>query len=184
MGGPGSDMGGGAMGGSSSDSYIRISGGTVYVDAEGDGIDSNGSLYIEGGTITIDGPTNTGNGALDSGDGDYTTEITGGTITAASAAGMSINFDDTSTQVSILYTFSETLDGGTEVTLTDEDGNVVLEATPTKDFQAILLSDEDITAGTYTITAGDETDTITVEDGEVSVTAGTTVENTMGRGGM
>lgn len=45
------------------------------VNAQGDGLDSNGDLTISGGEVYVDGPTNGGNGALDY-DGNGT--ITGG----------------------------------------------------------------------------------------------------------
>ncbi len=48
----------------------RVRGGTLWVDASGDGLDSNGGLYVTGGTVTVCGPTSGGDGALDySGDG-------------------------------------------------------------------------------------------------------------------
>lgn len=37
------------------------------MNADGDGLDSNGNLRVEGGDITINGPANGGNGALDIG---------------------------------------------------------------------------------------------------------------------
>ena len=40
---------------SDSESYIRISGGTVTINASGDGIDSNGNLYVSGGETYISG---------------------------------------------------------------------------------------------------------------------------------
>lgn len=45
------------MGGGSSDSFIHISGGKLYINASGDGIDSNGTLEISGGHTTLCGPT-------------------------------------------------------------------------------------------------------------------------------
>lgn len=48
-----------------SDSYIKTTGGTITIDAAGDGIDSNGSLSVTGGEIYASGPTMSGNGALD-----------------------------------------------------------------------------------------------------------------------
>ena len=45
---------------------LNISGGLVYVDSQGDGLDSNGNMTIDGGTVLVNGPTNSGNGAIDS----------------------------------------------------------------------------------------------------------------------
>ena len=161
-------------GGMSSDpyAYIRISGGTIVVDADGDGLDSNGSLYIDGGSVTVYGPTNDGNGALDIGDGgDAVAEITGGTVQIAGSSGMAVTFDDTSTQYSVMYVFEESQAAGTTVTLSDSSGNVIAEMTPEKAFQSVIFSNADLKEGTYTIAAGDMEDTITTDS--ISVTAGT-----------
>ena len=148
--------------------YIRISGGVLYVNAEGDGLDSNGMLYIEGGTITVDGPTQANNGALDYGTG---AEITGGTVMAAGSSGMATTFGDSSTQYSVLYNFDSTLEAGTEITLTDADGTEVMSYTPSKAFSSIVFSSDELAAGDYTVTAGDTTEKITLSG--VSTTAGT-----------
>ena len=148
--------------------YIRISGGVLYVNAEGDGLDSNGMLYIEGGTITVDGPTQANNGALDYGTG---AEITGGTVMAAGSSGMATTFGDSSTQYSVLYNFDSTLEAGTEITITDADGTEVMSYTPSKAFSSIVFSSDELAAGDYTVTAGDTTEKITLSG--VSTTAGT-----------
>ncbi|MCR4901887.1 MAG: carbohydrate-binding domain-containing protein [Butyrivibrio sp.] len=157
--------------------YIRISGGTIYVNAGGDGLDSNGMLYVEGGTVYVDGPVNSANGAIDTG---YSATISGGTVAAAGASGMVETFDSDSTQYSISYTFESSVSGGTEVTLTDSEGNVIFSYTPSKDFQNIVISTADISEGTYTISAGDLSEEVTVES--ISTSAG--ASQGMGMGGF
>ena len=49
---------------SSGNGLINITGGYVYVDASGDGIDANGNIKMAGGTVLVNGPTNDGNGSL------------------------------------------------------------------------------------------------------------------------
>lgn len=44
---------------------LTISGGSLYVCAEGDGIDSNGSITMTGGTVWVSGPVSGGDGAID-----------------------------------------------------------------------------------------------------------------------
>lgn len=46
---------------------LTINGGTVTINADGDGIDSNGYFYINGGTVYVEGPESNGNSALDYG---------------------------------------------------------------------------------------------------------------------
>ncbi len=151
--------------------YIRISGGTIVVNADGDGIDSNGSLYVDGGDLTVYGPTNNGNGAIDIGDGsDAAAQITGGSVRIAGSSGMAVTFDDSSSQYSVMYNFDKVQKAGTTVTLKDSDGNVIIKMTPEKDFQSVIFSSSTLREGSYTITAGDIMDTITIDS--VSVTAG------------
>ena len=61
-GGPGGGMGGGETVG---DYSVDISGGTLTINSQGDGLDSNGNATISGGTVVVNGPSNDGNGALD-----------------------------------------------------------------------------------------------------------------------
>lgn len=145
--------------------YILITGGTLNVDAGGDGLDSNGAFFMEGGTVIVSGPEDSMNGALD-----YTTtgQITGGTLIACGASGMAQNFDSSSTQCSLLYNFDETFEGGTTVTLSDATGTVLFEAEMAKSFNSVVISTPDMQVGeTYTLSCGDNsvevelTDTIT-----------------------
>ena len=62
-GGAGGGMGGGTF--EVVDATINISGGTVTVNAKGDGIDSNGTATLSGGTVIVDGPFTGGNTSLD-----------------------------------------------------------------------------------------------------------------------
>lgn len=91
-------MQGGPGGGGDSELYIKITGGTLTVSADGDGLDSNGSLLVTGGTTIVYGPTSDGDGALDY-DGGAT--VTGGTLAAIGSAGMTQAFGEDSTQPSI-----------------------------------------------------------------------------------
>ena len=162
----------------SSASYtLSISGGTIYVDADGDGLDSNGDLFVSGGTIYVSGPTNSGNGALDYGDGNCTAQITGGTIIAAGAVGMEEGFDDSSTQYNVLYDFASSASAGDEFTVTDSDGNVILSYTFDKAYQSVVFSCPELAEGTYTLTAGDMSEELTIS----SVTT-SNATSTMGGG--
>lgn len=162
------------------DDYIRITGGTLRVNAAGDGIDSNGALYVEGGTIYVDGPTNSANGALDY---DGTGSISGGTIIAVSASGMAMGFGSDSTQCSILYNFSTTLSAGDTVKLTDASGNVLAEYTPAKQYQSVTISAPGMTEGqTYTLSAGTQTAQVTQSSLSVS-NGGGQMGGGMGQGG-
>jgi hypothetical protein len=133
------------------DCGIILSGGSLTVNASGDGIDSNGALTISGGNITVNGPTANNNGALDAG----TAVITGGTLIAAGSSGMAVGFGAGSTQGSILYTLANGQPAGTNVSLLNASGMVIAEITPAKDFQALNISTPDLlTGGSYTLRVG------------------------------
>ena len=146
-----------AMGGSSS--AITISGGEVHVSAEGDGLDANGSIYVTGGTVYVNGPTTSFNGTMDF---DVSATVTGGTVMTTGPNSWLQNFGSASTQGSILCAFSAYMAPGTEITLTDNvSGEVVLAYTAEKYFQSVILSDPAIVVGgSYTVTAGEESQTI------------------------
>ncbi|NCB51608.1 MAG: carbohydrate-binding domain-containing protein [Clostridia bacterium] len=140
--------------------YLEISGGELYVNASGDGLDSNGTLNISGGTTYVSGPTDSGNGALD-----YTGEgtVTGGVVVAVGSSGMAMNFDQNSTQGTILVNLASQQAAGTQITLTDSGGNVIVEYTPDKGYQSVVISAPEITSdGTYSLTVGTESYEITM----------------------
>ena len=142
------------------DASLTISGGVVYVNADGDGLDSNGTLNISGGVIYVSGPTNSGNGSLDYG---LDATITGGTVIAVGASGMAENFGQNSTQGSILLNLSSTQAAGSTVTITDADGTVLASFQPEKSYSSVVISAPALVqGGTYTVTAGTETQTVTL----------------------
>ncbi len=160
--------------GSDSGSTLEISGGSIIIDAGGDGLDANGELMVSGGEVYISGPTNNGNGALDYGTGG---SITGGTVIAAGASGMAQNFNESSTQGSILLNLSSAQTAGSTITVCDEDGNELASFFPGKSYQSVVISTGGMeVGGTYTVTAGTVSETITLS----SVTYG----SGMGMGGF
>ena len=138
--------------------FINISGGIINIDASGDGIDSNGDINISGGELYISGPTSNGDGAIDC-DGNAT--ITGGIVVAAGSNGMAENFGNASTQGSMLVNLSGS--AGQTITLKDSDGNVLVSYTPTKSYGCAVISAPGIVqGGTYTVTAGSGSTTVTM----------------------
>ena len=169
-------MQGGPGGGGDSELYIKITGGTLTVSADGDGLDSNGSLLVTGGTTIVYGPTSDGDGALDY-DGGAT--VTGGTLAAIGSAGMTQSFGEDSTQPSITCYCTETQSADTTITLTDGEENALFTVTPEKAYASIVLTMPALTLNeTYTLTAGTDTEEITLTD--TITTAGTQPDKTMG----
>ena len=137
------------------DAAINISGGTVVVNAEGDGIDSNGTATFSGGTVTVNGPTAGGNNALDS-NGDLL--LNGGTVTAGSTADMFEAPSSASTSGYLKITDSSALTQGSTVQVTDSSGTVVANYKITKSgVQLVLVSNKNIVKGqsyTVSVTSG------------------------------
>ncbi|GAB6939650.1 carbohydrate-binding domain-containing protein [Isoptericola variabilis] len=156
-------QGGGGMDAVEEGASLTITDGTLHVDAEGDGLDSNGVTVVSGGDVVVEGPTNGGNGALDSAGG---STVSGGTVLAVGSSGMAEAFDEGSTQGWVALTADATLEAGTEVAVVDADGTQVATITLSKTAQSVVYSGPEIVDGdTYTLTAdGDEVGTATAGD--------------------
>lgn len=134
--------------GASSDSFITISGGKLFVDADGDGIDSNGNLTFSGGYTVVEGPTNGGNGPLDYGGSG---SLSGGTIIISGSSGMAQSLNSTGLQ-GVFAINVGSCDGGTKISITDASGAEIMTITPQKYFGCIIVSTPDILKGeSYTI---------------------------------
>ena len=137
------------------DAAINISGGTVTVNAEGDGIDSNGTATFSGGTVTVNGPAAGGNNALDS-NGDLL--LNGGTVTTGSTADMFEAPSSASTSGYLKITDSSALTQGSTVQVTDSSGTVVANyKITTSGVQLVLVSNKNIVKGqsyTVSVTSG------------------------------
>ena len=119
------------------DCGITISGGSLYVSADGDGLDSNGSIMMRGGSVTVSGSTNGGNAAVDY-NGSF--DLSGGTLIATGAIGMMQHVSSASGQAALLVCAGEMQAAGSELCVTDADGNVLLQAVPDKAYQCVLVS--------------------------------------------
>lgn len=159
-----SGMGIGGFGGgqtSSSDSSIllTINGGNIFVNASGDGLDSNGNIVMNGGNVTVLGPTSDGDTALDF-DGTFT--INGGVLMAFGSSGM-LETPTTAQNGCCIVTTLGTVSANSAFSLTDSSGNVIMSYIPTKNYASAIVYSSDIKSGsTYTITAGSTTQSITV----------------------
>ena len=125
----------------SSEHHIAVNGGSINITADGDGIDSNGSLVINGGTVIVNGPENSGNGPIDT-NGAFL--INGGTVIAAGSSGMTVAPGEASEQYSISKRLAASYEAGTAVSIKDSSGNALTEFTPTKKFGYILFSSAEL----------------------------------------
>lgn len=131
------DMGAGGPGGANDADdtcVIVINGGTVRVDAQGDGIDSNGSLTVNGGTVLVSGPTGQGDGALDY---ESSATINGGTVIAAGSSGMAVSFTQGTQAYALINAAGN---AGDEISIVDSSGNVAATFAPAKAFECVVVS--------------------------------------------
>ena len=152
-GGAGGGMGGGMGGGGTFevvDATINITGGTVTVNTNGDGIDSNGTATLSGGTLIVNGPFTGGNASLDT-NGDLL--LNGTTVAAGNSGDMFEAPSTNSTSGYVKISNVSNLSAGTTVQVTDSSGNVVANYKVTNSSTAlILVSSSKITKGeSYTV---------------------------------
>ncbi len=122
---------------SSGDYYLYINGGYIAIDADGDGIDINGSVVMTDGNLIIHGPTSDMNSALDY---DASFKITGGFLVAAGSSGMAQAPGTSSTQNSLLLNFSSKLQAGTLFHIQTSEGDEIISYTPVKAYQSVVFS--------------------------------------------
>ena len=145
---------GGGMGGGGTfevvDATINITGGTVTVNANGDGIDSNGTATLSGGTLIVNGPFTGGNASLDT-NGDLL--LNGTTVAAGNSGDMFEAPATSSTSGYVKISNVSSLSAGTTVQVADSSGNVVANYKVTNSSTAlILVSSSKITKGeSYTV---------------------------------
>lgn len=129
---------GGPGDGSSSDGSqtMTFNGGYAYVNAAGDGLDSNGNIYFNGGYVFVS-QTGGGNGPLDCGDSNNSITYSGGTVIAAGSSDMF----ETPSSYSFLSTTS--VSAGQTITFTDASGNVLATFTlPNGSAEMVMCSQE------------------------------------------
>lgn len=145
---------------------LHITGGKVYVNSLGDGIDSNGKVIIDGGEVIVDGPTNSDNGALDY---DSSFEVNGGELYAVGSSGMSQNVSG-GNQNTIMFNLGNTYSGMISILCDDE---LVLSFEPSKKYSSVVVSSNLLKRG--------KKYSIEINDKEVASIKVSSIVNTYGR---
>ncbi|MBE6049434.1 MAG: carbohydrate-binding domain-containing protein [Clostridium sp.] len=137
---------------SSSTATLTINDGYVVINTTGgDGLDANGSIYVNGGTTIVNGSSADNNGALD-----YDVEmiVNGGTIVAAGNLGMAETPSDSST-INTLNLQLSSQTAGTLVHVESEDGEEVITFAPNKNYNSVVITSPKLESGkTYTAYTG------------------------------
>ena len=117
-----------------------MNGGKIHIKSGGDGIDSNGDMYINGGEVTVESPASGADSAFD-----YASEngnkavINGGTIIGLGSSSMAEEFDsDSSKQCAFTYVMGSQISAGTEIKITDSAGNEIASFTTQNGCNCIL----------------------------------------------
>lgn len=130
-------------------SVTTVNGGNVSIlvngkTGEGDGIDSNGWLVINGGSVTAQACAFSGDAGIDS---DMGIHINGGKVFAT---GNMLDRISESNQNYAVFSFAQTQQGGT-FSLKNSQNDVVAEKEITNGFTYLIVSDETLAAGDYTL---------------------------------
>lgn len=172
----------------SGNNVISITDGYIYVSIigdEGDGLDSNGDIYLSGGTIVIDGGVSQRDAAIDINMGTF--QYSGGTLASVGSTAM-LAIPDTVSQPVITILFDDSQTPEDEIAVLDDSGNTILSFTPKKTYPVAMFSSPELEIGeTYTVTMdGDELFTITLDSTTVTVDGegnATEYQGTSGPGG-
>ncbi len=129
--------------------HLYIHGGYIYVNADGDGVDSNGAITMTGGKLVVDGPTTFMNVPVDH---DSPFNMTGGYLLAVGSSGSPIAPaqapNSISTQYSVLVNFNTTFPANTLIHIRSSAGVEICTFKPTKTYQSIVFSSTALTKGT------------------------------------
>ncbi len=143
----------GGMGSSNTSKYSLNIGGSAFVwmNAKGDGADSNGSLTVSGGTLIVQQSQTNENSGIDA---DGTISITGGVLVVVDL-GNSMNSLSSSnfSQNALKGSFSGS--ANSVIALTDSSGNLLLAYKPTVSYSRVIISTpEMVTGSSYKLYVG------------------------------
>lgn len=134
-------------------SIITINGGTVIANVleeaeEGDGIDSNGYLYINGGTVYAFAHPGSDNGL----DSDLGTYINGGTVFATGSMYEECKTSNNTKMVQM--NLSKEVEAGESIVIVDEDENVVFVFKTDRKVSTVVYSSNSLEDKTYNVYTG------------------------------
>lgn len=131
---------------SEEDIWLKVNGGHIYIETNGDGFDSNASAALNGGFLEIYGPENSGNGSIDVGDGGYALIVNGGSLLAAGSSGMAEQPTESSSQRTLIFHLDKSYSAGSSISISDNKGNEILSGTAGKSFNWVCASTETLEA--------------------------------------
>ncbi len=130
---------------------ITINGGTVLVNVqkdaeEGDGIDSNGTIYINGGNVYSFAAETSGDNGLDSDNEIY---INGGNVVATGNMADAINSD--SKQSYLQLNFNDKVTADTLITILDSNENAQVAFKSDRSYQILTISTSNLDTNNFKV---------------------------------
>ena len=130
---------------------LIITGGTLKVTAQGDGLDSNGDILIAGGETVVCGPTAADNGSIDYAD---TFQMVDGVIAISGNRGMEQSIISETIPV-LTVNFDNQQLAETQIVIADDGGKEVFGFTARQAFSYVSFASAVLDVEkTYTVTAG------------------------------
>ena len=158
---PGSIGSGATVPGTSSGNYnLYIYDGSVYINAGGDGLDANGSIYMYDGYVVVFGAVaGNDNSPLDY---DGTFALTGGTLFAAGSSMMGQTPSSSSSSQSFV-SFTQSISSGKAITIKNSSGTALFSVVTPKSVNYVVYSSASITGSGYTLSTGSAVDSSAID---------------------
>ncbi len=147
------------VGGTGTD--LNITGGSTYIYANGDGIDSNKNITMTGGTLVVNSDSSNDNSAVDL---DGTLTYSGGTLVAAGPSGMDNSKQNSGSGVCL--TLNGSFTKGQLINIQDTTGNEVLTFIPAQNCTSVKIGSSSLISGkTYNVYQGGSTTSSNASNG-------------------
>ena len=124
-------------GGGSGNYYLYLNGGTVVVDADGDGLDVNGSFVMNGGQLIVHEAYTQVNSPIDV---NNQWQMNGGFLVGTGAPHMAQGPGTISNQYALLFYFSGAVSSGTLIHLESNTGEDILTFAPGNSYGFVAFS--------------------------------------------
>jgi len=116
---------------------LTVSGGTIVLTTDSDGLDSNGSLRVTGGTVVVNGPVEGDDGPLDS---NGTIAISGGTLLGVAPRLLGQTPTSSLSQGFVFSRLRRQEAAGTILHVADAKGTVLASFRSSRPFQSMIYS--------------------------------------------
>ena len=146
---------------------VTINGGEIEAVSGGDTVDSNGNIFVNGGKLRLSSPAQPYYEGVLLCNGRVT--VTGGDLAMVGNIGVELTVEN---QPMLLVSFRQDQPEGSEVSLRDQSGNVLMRTTARRNFTQAIFSGAELQEGeTYALYIGEEKITDAPISGPISKVA-------------